>query len=85
MISDLIVRVGFPVVVAGILLWFVLVKFQETVGSIANRMQANADAIEQLVGTERETLEETKKQTILVQQLIERRHVPPPAPPGGQP
>jgi hypothetical protein len=44
--SRVIVQVGFPVVVAGVLLWFVLGKFQDNMNMITARMERNAASVE---------------------------------------
>jgi hypothetical protein len=44
--SRVIVQVGFPVVVAGVLLWFVLGKFQDNMNTITARMERNAASVE---------------------------------------
>jgi methyl-accepting chemotaxis protein len=49
LLSQLIVQVGFPVVVAGVLLWFLLTKFQHTMDTITSRMERNADVVAALV------------------------------------
>jgi len=76
--SRVVVQVGFPIVVAGVLLWFVLGKFQETMVTIVNRMAANTEAAAKLVETETKTLDELqtqtgelRAQTVAIQQLVE--------------
>jgi len=76
--SRVIVQVGFPVVVAGVLLWFVLGKFQDTMITIVNRMAANTDAATKLVAAEQQTVAELqaqtvelKAQTVAINQLVE--------------
>jgi hypothetical protein len=41
-----ITTVGFPVVVAGALLWFLLTRFQTNMDAITTRMEHNAGAVE---------------------------------------
>src|SRR5215475_165333 len=61
--SRVIVQVGFPVVVAGVLLWYVLGNFQKDVGSIATRMGNNTEAIARLIAAEANILKELRVQT----------------------
>ena len=68
--SKLVTQVGFPVIIAGILLWYVLGVFQKNMSEIAARMSTNADAIASLVKSEHDTLEEQRKQTVLMQQIL---------------
>ena len=65
--SKLIVTVGFPVVVAGVLLWFMLTKFQDNIMLISERMTNNAEAARQLVATEQATQAELHLQTVELQ------------------
>jgi len=44
--SRAIVQVGFPVVVAGVLLWFLLTRFQHNMDAITTRMEANTAAMQ---------------------------------------
>jgi hypothetical protein len=44
--SRAVVQVGFPVVVAGVLLWFLLTRFQSNMDAITTRMEHNAGAVE---------------------------------------
>jgi hypothetical protein len=76
--SRAIVQVGFPVVVAGVLLWFLLTRFQDTMERITARMAANTDAAGHLVDAA--TLEfteiqrqtgELSRQTALLQQIAD--------------
>ena len=61
--SRAITQVGFPVVIAGVLLWFVLGKFQVNMELITARMQANTEAAARLVNASTSEFEELKKQT----------------------
>jgi hypothetical protein len=67
--SRVIVQVGFPVVVAGVLLWFLLTRFQDNMNNIVARMSNNTVVVERLIGAEATTVEELKKQTLLLQQI----------------
>jgi len=58
-----IVQVGFPVVVAGVLLWFLLTKFEGNLGAIVERMAANTEAAARLVETQRAELLELQAQS----------------------
>jgi hypothetical protein len=77
-LSRAIVQVGFPVVVAGVLLWFLLTRFQDTMTVITTRMSANTEAAGRLVDAA--TLEyseiqrqsgELSRQTALLQQIAD--------------
>ena len=61
--SQVIVQVGFPVVVAGVLLWFLLTKFVDSMEAITTRMEQNAHAIEQFVALQNNQLDEMKEHT----------------------
>ena len=66
--SRVIVQVGFPVVVAGVLLWFILGRFTSDMNSIVNRMESNARAIEVFNGVQQSQLEEMKKHTAALEE-----------------
>jgi hypothetical protein len=66
--SRAIVQVGFPVVVAGVLLWFLLTKFQDNMNTITSRMAANTQNVADLINTEKGTLAELQRQTIELQE-----------------
>jgi len=66
-IAQVVAQVGFPVVVAGVLLWFLLTKFQDTMLTITARMEANTDAAEHLVAVQGDEMAELKAQTIELQ------------------
>jgi len=66
--SRVIVQVGFPVVVAGVLLWFILGRFTTDMGSIVSRMENNARAIEIFNGVQQSQLEEMKKHTAALEE-----------------
>jgi len=63
LISRVIVTVGFPVVVAGILLWYVLGDFQKGLGGIVTRMGNNTEAVARLIEAEDNILKELRGQT----------------------
>jgi hypothetical protein len=58
-----IATVGFPVVVAGALLWFLLTRFQASMDVITTRMEHNADALERFVTELQAQTVELKAQT----------------------
>jgi|SRR5262245_17354719 len=62
-LSRVIVQVGFPTVVAGVLLWFLLTKFVDSMDAIADRMEANAKAVEMFTVMQNDQLSEMKKHT----------------------
>src|SRR5262244_4390305 len=61
--SRAIVQVGFPVVVAGVLLWFLLTRFEGTMNAITARMSANTDAAARLVDAQQAEMNELHAQT----------------------
>jgi K+ transporter len=61
--SRVIVQVGFPVVVAGVLLWFVLGKFQDNMNTITARMERNAASVEAFTGELKTHTVELRQQT----------------------
>ena len=61
--SRVIVQVGFPTVVAGVLLWFLLTKFTDNMNDIAHRMEANAKAVEMFTVLQDNQLTEMKEHT----------------------
>jgi|SRR5215475_1377134 len=84
--SKAIVQVGFPVVVAGVLLWFMLTKFQSNILLISERMSNNTEMARLLIESEKQALGELHLQTVelqsqtaLMKQFLElRRQQPPP-------
>ncbi len=78
--SRAIVQVGFPVVVAGVLLWFVLGRFQDNMTMIVTRMSANTEAAAKLVAAQEAEIaeihaqtDELKLQTALMQRFLDLR------------
>jgi len=67
-IAQVIAQVGFPVVVALLLLWFLLTRFQETMLTITGRMEANTEAAGHLLEIESATVGELRAQTAELQQ-----------------
>jgi len=63
MLSRVIVQVGFPTVVAAVLLWFLLTKFVDSMETIAERMEHNAKAVEMFTVMQDNQLSEMKKHT----------------------
>jgi hypothetical protein len=62
--SRAIVQVGFPVVVAGVLLWFLLTRFQANMDAIVARMSNNTQVVSTLIEQERGSFEELKRQSV---------------------
>ncbi len=78
--SRAIVQVGFPVVVAAVLLWFLLTRFQDNMNAITTRMSANTDAARVLVESQQAEMRELqgqttelKAQTALMQRFLDLR------------
>jgi len=67
-IAQVIAQVGFPVVVAAALLWFLLTRFQDTMLTITARMEANTVAAGHLLDIESATVGELRAQTAELQQ-----------------
>jgi uncharacterized coiled-coil protein SlyX len=61
--SRAITQVGFPVVIAGVLLWFVLGKFQGNMELITDRMSKNTEAATLLIKELQAQTGEMKGQT----------------------
>jgi len=61
--SRVVVQVGFPVVVAGVLLWFLLTRFQDNMTLITERMAANTDVAAKLIESETLVMKELQLQT----------------------
>jgi cell division protein FtsB len=61
--SRAIVQVGFPVVVAAVLLWYLLTRFQDNMTAITTRMAANTEAGRQLLEAQTAQLGELRAQT----------------------
>jgi hypothetical protein len=66
-LSRAIVQVGFPVVVACALLWFVLVRFQGNMELLTTRWEASTRVAETLIATQKQEIEELEKQTVELQ------------------
>jgi hypothetical protein len=67
-LSRAIVQVGFPVVVAGVLLWFLLTRFQANMDAITTRMERNVGAVEGFTAQLEAQLTELKAQTHFMEQ-----------------
>jgi hypothetical protein len=62
--SRAIVQVGFPVVVAAVLLWFLLTRFQGNMDAIVARMANNTQVVSTLIEQERGSFEELQRQSV---------------------
>ena len=62
LLSRVIVQVGFPVVVAAVLLWFLLTRFQDNMNLIVTRMASNTDVVAKLIANEELMLAEMRAQ-----------------------
>jgi len=62
--SRVVVQVGFPVVVAAWLLWYVLGRFQTNIDLITVRLSSNAEVAGKLVEAEVNAIAELKGQSI---------------------
>lgn len=59
----IVTQVGFPVVAAGVLLYFVLFRFTDQVAAVAARLQENAGAVERVAAAHALEIQELKRQT----------------------
>ena len=62
-VTRVVTQLGFPAVVAGTLLWFLLTRFQTNMDVITARMQGNAAVIEEFVQQLQAAMEEERAQT----------------------
>ncbi len=63
-----VTTVGFPVVVAGALLWFVLTRFQANMDAITTRMEHNAASLEAFTSALETQTVELRAQTEFLEQ-----------------
>jgi hypothetical protein len=91
--ARLVTQVGFPVVAAGILLWFILFRFEEGLARVGVQLATTSARAEQFVDLQEVQLGEMKRQTAALEVLakiaqdLERRELrqaPRPAPPTTQ-
>jgi len=61
--SRAIAQVGFPIVVAGVLLWFVIFKFGGQVELVTDRLIENGKLARELIEVERTQILELQRQT----------------------
>jgi len=62
LISKAVIQVGFPTVMAGVLLWWLLTSFEKSMELATSRMQSNTEAITRLVANEEAILKELQSQ-----------------------
>lgn len=67
--SRVVVQVGFPIVVAGVLLWYLLTKFQDNMDAITTRMEYNSQVVERLVEAMEAEVSEQQKQTAALRSI----------------
>jgi hypothetical protein len=72
-LSKVIVQVGFPVVVAAILLWFILGKFQSAMTEISTKINQNGVMAAELIQAQQTLLEQQKELQDQVQKVTERQ------------
>lgn len=77
--TKVVIQVGFPVLVAGVLLWWLLGQFTRDINYIASRMEASATATEKLVDMQKDQLREMEKhtrelreQTVIMKEIARR-------------
>jgi len=61
--SRAITQVGFPIVVAGVLLWFVVFKFGAQIEVVTDRLIENGKLAKELIEVERTQMVELQRQT----------------------
>jgi len=61
--SRAITQVGFPIVVAGVLLWFVVFKFGAQIEVVTDRLIENGKLAKELIEVERTQIVELQRQT----------------------
>lgn len=61
--SRLVVQVGFPIVVAAVLLWFLLTRFQYNMDAITTRMANNTIVVAELIEHEKDAVAELRDQS----------------------
>ena len=78
--SKAIIQVGFPTVMAGVLLWWLLTTFQKNMDIATTRIAANTDAITRLIANEEAILRELQgsrqelaTQTQYLKELIDKQ------------
>jgi len=78
-VSKLITQVGFPIVVAGFLLWWVMFRFENSLDTIAYRLEHNADVAAQLVQASADAnklmaseIDELRRQTTALEYLANK-------------
>jgi Mg2+ and Co2+ transporter CorA len=62
-----VTQVGFPIVAAGVLLYFVLFRFTDQVEKVANQLETNAGAIDRVTAMHTHEIAELKKQTVTME------------------
>ena len=70
--SRVVVQVGFPVVVAGVLLWYVLGNFQRDMSSIVARMANNTDVVAKLISNEELMIREMQAQNEKLTAILDK-------------
>jgi hypothetical protein len=63
-VTKVVTQLGFPAVVAGVLLWFLLTRFQDNMNLITGRMEHNAEAVESFVSQLKTQTDELRLQTV---------------------
>lgn len=67
--ARLVTTVGFPVVTAGILLWFILFRFEEGLARVGVQLATTSERAEKFVDLQEIQLGEMKRQTAAVELL----------------
>ncbi len=84
--ARLVTQVGFPVVAAGVLLWFILFRFEQGLARVGLQLETTTKRAEQFTDLQEVQLGEMKRQTAALELLAkfveerERRELIAPAP-----
>ena len=62
--SRVITTLGFPVVVAAVLLWYLLTRFEHSMDTITSRMERNADTLQTFIAEMEAQTGELRAQTV---------------------
>jgi hypothetical protein len=73
-IAKVVTQLGFPVVIAGVLLWWVLTKFEGQMHAIVQQMTHNAAAAQHLVDMSTREFDELRQQSAEMKQQTATLH-----------
>jgi hypothetical protein len=70
-LSQLVTNVGFPVVVAAALLWFLLTRFQTNMDAVTTRLEISSTNAQQFLIISKQQITELERQTALFEDINE--------------